>query len=199
MIPLSEDGIRVYTDGGSVTVEDCTVKKMRGGIRLYLSGGATVSNCTAIDCGLTNFNIPTRGQITGSTGNFAYRASDRFSREYRSGQVIQLTIAPSPHIVGPHNIANVSGRSHNIVFTRLPGPTDTNLRPIVVSASKSTIRNETEYPIMLEPSATKNTIFSVGPVTDSGSENKIKRIKPVYIANQTPKIISTALGKVQRR
>ena len=177
MIPLSEDGIRVYTDGGSVTVEDCTVKKMRGGIRLYLSGGATVSNCTAIDCGLTNFNIPTRGQITGSTGNFAYAPLIDFPGN-KSGQVIQLTIAPSPHIVGPHNIANVSGKSHNIIFTRLPGPTDTNLRPIVVSASKSTIRNETEYPIMLEASATKNTIFSVGPVTDSGSDNKVKRIKP---------------------
>ena len=37
MLPLSEDGIRVYTGGGSVTVENCTVKKMRGGIRLYLA------------------------------------------------------------------------------------------------------------------------------------------------------------------
>ena len=90
---------------------------------------------------------------------------------------MQLTIAPSPHIVGPHNIAEISGKNHTIVFRRLPGPTDTNLRPIVVSASKSTIRNETEYPITLEASATKNTIFSVGPVTDRGSENNVKRIK----------------------
>ena len=176
MIPLSEDGIRVYTDGGSVTVEDCTVKKMRGGIRLYLSGGASVSNCTAIDCGLTNFNLPTRGKMTGSIGNFAYAPLIDFPGT-KSGQTIQLTIAPSPHIVGPHNIADISGKGHKIVFSRLPGPTDTNLRPIVISASKSTIRNETEYPIQLESSATRNTIFSVGPVTDRGSDNKVKRIK----------------------
>ena len=177
MIPLSEDGIRVYTHGGSVTVENCTVKKMRGGIRTYLSRNATVSNCTAIDCGLTNFNLPSNGKITGSTGNFAYAPLIDFPGS-KSGQVIQLTIAPSPHIVGPHNIADISGKNHTIVFNRLPGPTDTNLRPIVISASKSTIRNETEYPITLEASATKNTVYSVGLVTDRGSGNIVKRIKP---------------------
>ena len=176
MIPLCEDGIRVYGKGGSVTVENCTVKKMRGGIRTYLSSGATVSNCTVIDCGLTNFNLPTRGMVTGSTGNFAYGPLIDFPGN-KPAQIVQLTIAPSPHIVGPHNIAEISGKNHTFVFRRLPGPTDTNLRPIVVSASKSTIRNETEYPITLEESATKNTIFSVGPVTDRGSENNVKRIK----------------------
>lgn len=176
MIPLSEDGIRVYTGGGSVTVENCIVKKMRGGIRTYLSSGATVSDCTVIDCGLSNFNLPTRGKITGSTGNFAFAPLIDFPGA-KSGQTIQLTIVPSPHIVGPHNIANISGKNHSIVFRRLSGPADTNLRPIVISASKSTIRNETEYPITLEASATKNTIFSVGPVDDRGSDNQVKRIK----------------------
>ena len=180
MIPLSEDGIRVYSHGGSVTVENCTVKKMRGGIRTYLSRGATVSNCTVIDCGLTNFNLPTRGQITGSTGNFAYAPLIDFPGA-KSGQVIGLTIAPSPHIVGPHNIADIAGDNHSIVFRRLPGPIDTNLRPIVVSGSKSTIRNETEYPITLESSASKNTIFSFGPVTDRGSGNVVKPIKQADI------------------
>ena len=176
MIPLSEDGIRVYTNGGSVTVENCTVKMMRGGIRLYLASGGTVSNCTVIDCGLTNFNLPTRGQINGSTGNFAYGPVLDFPGN-KSGQTIQLTIAPSPHIVGPHNIADIAGNSHTLIFRRLPGPIDTKLRPIVVTGSKSTIRNETEYPIMLEASATKNTIYSFGPVTDRGSGNTVKRIE----------------------
>ena len=177
MIPLCEDGIRVYSGGGSVTVENCTVKKMRGGIRTYLSGGATVTGCMAIDCGLTNFNLPPRGQIAASTGNFSFAPLIDFPGK-KSGQVIQLTIAPSPNIVGPHNIANISGNNHRIVFRRLPGPIDTNLRPIVVSASKSTIRNETEYPITLDSSATENTIFSFGPVTNRGSDNTVKKIKP---------------------
>ena len=176
MIPLSEDGIRVYSHGGSVTVENCTVKKMRGGIRTYLSSGAIVTNCTSIDCGLTNFNLPRRGQIAGSTGNFAFAPLIDFPGD-KPGQVIQLTIAPSPNIVGPHNIADIRGNSHRIVFTRLPGPIDTNLRPIVISASNSMIRNETEYPIKLESSASKNTIFSFGPVTGRGSDNNVQQIK----------------------
>ena len=194
MLPLSEDGIRVYTHGGTVTVENCTVKKMRGGIRTYLSGGATVSNCTAIDCGLTNFNLPKRGQIVGSAGNFAYAPLIDFPGS-KSGQVIQLTILPSPHIVGPHNIAEIRGDNHRIVFTRLPGPIDTNLRPIVISASDSTIRNETEYPIKLESSATKNTIFSFGPVTDRGSGNRVKQIEPATSKSDSPDNLYRTLGK----
>ena len=186
MIPLSEDGIRVYKDGGSVTVENCTVKKMRGGIRLYLSSGANVSNCTAIDCGRTNFNLPTRGRITGSTGNFAFAPLINFPGS-KSGETIELTIAPSPHFVGSHNIADIDGRNHNIVFHRLSGPIDTNLRPIIVSASNSTIRNETEYPITLEASATKNTIFSFGPVTGNTRENMVKRIKQTASNGNSPK------------
>ncbi len=50
MLPLAEDGIRAYSRSGSVTVENCTVKRMRGGIRLYLASKATVANSTAIDC-----------------------------------------------------------------------------------------------------------------------------------------------------
>ncbi|QEG40910.1 right-handed parallel beta-helix repeat-containing protein [Roseimaritima ulvae] len=175
MIPLCEDGIRVYTHGGSVTVENCTVKKMRGGIRLYLASHATVKNCTAIDCGHTNFNMPRRGQVVGSSGNFAYGPLSDF-RLSRSNQDLELTILPSPHRVGPHNLADVLGNNHNIVFHRTPGPLDTDLRPIVVTGEGSTIRNETEYPIVLEATASGNTIVSFGPVTDHGDSNKVSNI-----------------------
>ncbi|WP_197231387.1 right-handed parallel beta-helix repeat-containing protein [Novipirellula artificiosorum] len=176
MIPLSEDGIRVYTDGGSVTVENCTVKKMRGGIRLYLARHATVINSTAIDCGSTNFNLPSGGMVTGSTGNFAYAPLSDF-RLGKSGQALELTILPSPHALGPHNLADILGNDHHIVFHRTEGPLDTNLRPIVIEGDGSTIRNETEYPITLQSSASGNTVVSFGPVTDLGSNNKISRIE----------------------
>lgn len=175
MIPLSEDGIRVYTRGGSVTVENCTVKKMRGGIRLYLASHATVTNSTAIDCGHTNFNLPTGGKLTGSTGNFAYGPLSDF-RLSKSRQDIELTILPSPHAVGPHNLADILGSNHNIILHRTKGPLDTNLRPIVIQGDDSTIRNETEYPIVLQLSASGNTVTSLGPVTDLGSNNKVSRI-----------------------
>lgn len=170
MIPLSEDGIRVYAGGGSVVVENCTVKKMRGGIRLYLASRAKVTNCTATDCGHTNFNLPNGGKISGSTGNFAYAPLSDF-RLSRSRQQVELTILPSPHAVGPHNLADILGSDHDIVFHRTPGPLDTQLRPIVIEADNSTIRNETEYPIILQPTASGNTVVSFGQVTDLGANN----------------------------
>ena len=148
----------------------------RGGIRLYLASRATVTNSTAIDCGHTNFNMPSGGKITGSTGNFAYAPLSDF-RLSKSRQDIELTILPSPHNVGPHNLADILGSNHNIVFHRTKGPLDTNLRPIVIQGDGSTIRNETEYPIVLQVSASGNTVASFGPVTDLGSKNKISRIE----------------------
>ena len=84
---------------------------------------------------------------------------------------------PSPHAVGPHNVADVQGSGHNIVFHRSAGPIDPNLRPIVVKDDNSTIKNETEYPIILLSSASGNTVESFGPVTDLGTNNKVSRIK----------------------
>ena len=184
MLPLAEDGIRVYTGGGSVIVENCIVKKMRGGIRLYLASSATVIDSTAIDCGWTNFNLPGRGKIKGSAGNFAYAPLSDF-RLSKSRQDIELSILPSPHAVGPHNVADIQGSGHNIVFHRSDGPIDPNLRPIVVKDDDSTIRNETEYPIILLSSASGNTVESFGPVTDLGTNNKVSRIeRPKSSKNQ---------------
>ncbi len=178
MYPLSEDGIRVYTRGGSVTVENCTVKKMRGGIRVYLASRATVTNSTAVDCGWTNFNLPRGGKITGSAGNFAYAPLSDF-RLSRSNQDIELTILPSPHAVGPHNVADILGSNHTIVFHRSAGPIDTDLRPIVVTGDNSTIRNETEYPIILQSSAKGNRVVSFGEVTDNGTDNRISQMEQI--------------------
>ena len=178
MLPLSEDGIRVYTGGGSVTVENCTVKKMRGGIRVYLASRAFVTNSTAIDCGSTNFNLPRGGKITGSTGNFAYAPLSDF-RLSKSNQDIELTILPSPHALGPHNVADILGSNHTIILHRSEGPIDTNLRPIVVTGDNSFIRNETEYPIILQSSAKGNTVVSFGKVTDNGTDNRVSHMEQI--------------------
>ena len=167
---LSEDGFRQYTGVGSVTIENCTAKKMRGGIRLYLGGDATVTNSTAVDCGSTNFNLPADGVITNSSGNFAYAPLSDF-RLGRSRAQIEWTVIPSPNTTGPHNLADIEGNSHNIIFHRTPGPVDTNPRSIVITGNNSTIINETEYPIILEATASGNTIISCGTITDNGSNN----------------------------
>ena len=168
---LSEDGIRAYGQTGSVTVENCVVEKMRGGIRLYLASSATVSNSSSIDSGLSNFNMPNNGKIINSSGNFTY-APLNDHRLSRSGQDIEMTILPSPNAIGSHNIADILGNSHDIVFHRVSGPEDTQEeRAIVVSGNNSTIRNETEYRIILESGTQGNTIISAGDVIDNGNNN----------------------------
>ena len=179
MFTITEDGIRVYSGGGSVRVENTTVKKTRGGIRLYLASSATVINSTAIDCGSTNFNLPNGGTITGSSGNFAYGPLSDF-RLGKSNQKIDMTILPSPNAMGDHNIADIQGNGHTIVFHRTPGPRDTTTRPIVVEGKNSTIRNETEYSIILASTSSGNTIESCGKVTDNGKNNKITQITGTF-------------------
>ena len=83
---------------------------------------------------------------------------------------------PSPNAMGDHNIADIQGDNHTIVFYRVPGPRDTTNRAIVVTGNNSTIRNETEYAVILEPSASGNTVVSAGPVTDRGNDNKVSQI-----------------------
>jgi hypothetical protein len=184
---LSEDGIRQYTGVGSITVENCTVKKMRGGLRLYLGGKATVINSTAIDCGTTNWNLPNNAVVTKSSGNFAYAPLSDF-RLSRSGMNIEWTIIPSPNATGPHNLVDLLGSNHNIVFHRTSGPIDTDLRPIVISGDDSTIINETEYPIILESGAVRNTIVSCGSVIDNGRDNVISECDNPILSVENPNI-----------
>ncbi|MCH6259054.1 carbohydrate-binding protein [Puniceicoccaceae bacterium K14] len=169
---LCEDGIRMYNGTKSVTVENCTTKRMRSGIRLYLAEGGTTTDSYAIDNESTNFNLPAGGTITNSSGNFGYGPISDF-RLGRNNQDIELTIIPSPNAIGPHNIADVQGNGHNIVFHRSPGPLDNTTRAIVVTGNNSTIVNETEYRIILESGTSGNTIISCGPVTDNGSGNSV--------------------------
>ena len=173
---LAEDGIRSYGATGSVTVDNSVVRGMRGGIRLYLASSATVSNSTAVDNGSTNWNLPNNGRVTNSSGNFTY-APLNDHRLSRSRQNIDMTILPSPNAIGSHNIADILGNDHEIVFRRAPGPEDTQeQRVIVVSGDGSTIRNETEYTIVLESGANDNRIISAGDVIDNGRNNDVSRI-----------------------
>ena len=175
MMSLAEDGIRSYSRSGSVTVENSTVKRMRGGIRLYLADSATVSNSVAIDNGNTNFNLPRNAVVENSAGNFTNGPLHDFAAS-RSGQNLELTILPSPNAVGSHNITDIHGDDHTIVFHRGNGPEDTDERRVIkVYGNNSTIRNETEYTIELDADSSGNTIISAGEVHDSGS-NRVSRI-----------------------
>ncbi len=62
---------------------------------------------------------------------------------------------------------------------------DTDRRPIVVKGDNSVIRNETEYRVVLDSSASGNTVVSFGPVTDLGKGNKVSRIGPPKVGAVT--------------
>ena len=172
---LAEDGIRSYGGIGSVRVENSTVRRMRGGIRLWLAASATVVNSTAVDNGDTNYNLPRNAVVDRSVGNFSNGPLHDFAGS-RSGQDLDITILASPNAIGSHDITNILGDDHDIVFRRANGPEDSDEQRVIrVSGNNSTIRNETEYAVVLESGTRGNTVVSAGDVRDNGS-NDVRRI-----------------------
>lgn len=174
---LCEDGIRMYDIPGSVTVENCTVKKMRGGIRLYLGGPATVKDCTVMHCEYTNYNLPAHGKLSGSSGGFSFGPLSDY-RLGRSRTKAEWTILRSPHASGDHNIMDIHGNGHHIVLNRERGPVDRReKRMIVITGRDSTIINNTEYTISLASGAKGNKISSYGSVKGNVEANTVTKIR----------------------
>lgn len=173
---ICEDGIRMYNDTGSIIVENCTVKKMRGGIRLYLGGPAVVKKCNVQLCENTAYNLPKGGEVIESRGDFSFSPISDY-RLNRNNTKAEWTILRSPQATGNHNIMDLLGNNHHITLNRTKGPLDKKeKRAIVVTGSNSTIINNTEYTIVLEKTAKNNTIQSFGPVKDQGSNNQVKKL-----------------------
>ncbi len=205
MINCTEDGIRAYKGAGHMIVENCVVKKTRGGIKLYMARRATVSNCRVLDCVVQGYSVPSGGVIKNSSGNAAYGPLLYVHFDSHSNQTIDLEVLPSPHALGDHPLAAVRGRGHSITFSRAGDPTPEPLRPIIVGypmrfdflcvnypevpegyeehfakyspktyeASNITIENGTTHPVLLGTLSQENTIASVGPVRDHGSNNSV--------------------------
>lgn len=173
---LSEDGIRMYAIPGSVTVENCTVRKMRGGIRLYLGGPAVVKDCTVQFCQYTAYNLPKGGEIIDSSGDFSFAPIADY-RLGRSSTKAEWTILPSKFAAGKHNLLDLQGHNHHITLKQGKGiHTKAETRAIVITGSGSTIINKTEYAVVLAKSSKDNKVQSFGPVTDEGSNNKVRKL-----------------------
>ena len=133
MLNLTEDGIRAYPINGSVTVENCIVKKTRGGIKLYLAkGDVMVRNCKVLDSIVQGYSLPSGGKIINSSGNAAYGPLIYMHFSGTSNHRIDLNILPAPHAVGNHVFAAIRGEGHTINLTQSGSPIDATLRPIVV-------------------------------------------------------------------
>ena len=132
MLNLSEDGIRAYPGTGHVTVDNCKVVKARGGIKLYMAKGATVSNCQVLDCVVQGYSLPSRGTIAHCSGNAAYGPLLYIHFDSHGSQHIDLEVLPSPHGLGDHPLAAINGSAHSIHFTAQGNPVHETLRPIIV-------------------------------------------------------------------
>ena len=135
MFNLTEDGIRAYNIPGSVTVENCTVKKCRGGIKLYMAkGDVNVSNCTVLDCVIQGYSLNSGGKIKNCRGNAAYGPLIYVHSDGFKNQEIDIEVLPAPYAVGDHVFAAIKGSGHKIKLTQAKksGPLDATLRPIVV-------------------------------------------------------------------
>ena len=132
MLNLSEDGIRAYPGTGHVTVENCKVMKSRGGIKLYMAKGATVSNCQVLDCVIQGYSLPSRGTMTRCSGNAAYGPLLYVHFDSHAFQRIDLQVLPSPHELGDHPLAAINGHDHSIHVTASDDVTPETLRPIIV-------------------------------------------------------------------
>ena len=132
MLNCTEDGIRAYKGAGDMIVENCVVKKTRGGIKLYMAKSARVSNCQVLDCVVQGYSVPSGGVISNSSGNAAYGPLLYIHFDKHSSQRIDLKVIPSPHGLGDHPLAAIKGRGHSIKFTHAEDATPEELRPIIV-------------------------------------------------------------------
>ncbi len=203
MICLAEDGIRAYLDGerhgktrrtGDITVEGCTVKRMRGGIALSLaSGRVTVRDCVVTESGYPGcaYSVPSKGSIRNCRGDAAYTPLLHLGYSHKSSADIELELLDAPRYTGNDLLALLNGSYHKIKITK----PDTDSKPLPVdlkivcgqtyradeedvgktSAKSITLDNQTRQPVLLTDLSSGCTITSQGAVTDRGSGNKIIR------------------------
>ncbi|MEM9656852.1 MAG: right-handed parallel beta-helix repeat-containing protein, partial [Planctomycetota bacterium] len=132
MINCTEDGIRAYKGAGDILVENCVVKKTRGGIKLYMAKSARVEHCQVLDCVVQGYSVPRGGVIANCSGNAAYGPLLYVHFDSHTDQQIELEVLPSPHELGDHPLAAINGRGHSITFTQADDANHATARPIIV-------------------------------------------------------------------
>jgi hypothetical protein len=127
MISLSEDGIRLYDQGGgghetgSTTIRRCTVRQMRRGICTGLGKAAdTVVDCEVRDCVAAGFNIGGGDVISNCRADAKY--SEALSCPYAEsdGANVELQILDSRGGLSNDLLATLNGRNHVVrLFTEI--------------------------------------------------------------------------------
>jgi len=128
MISLSEDGIRLYSDGGDghptgpTTIRRCTVRQMRRGICTGLGPGADrVIDCEVLDCVAAGFNIGSGDRLENCRANARYAEALSCPYHASRGAVVDLEILDSRAGLANDLLATINGRNHQVhLHTRNP-------------------------------------------------------------------------------
>lgn len=203
MMSLQEEGIRAYNAGNTVidgvaysrgtsniTVRDCTVKFMRGGVTVaQASGTVLVDNVTALGCE-QGFSGPSNSTFTNCKGNVKY--GPIWGTAYSSDHDfdVDITILTSSNYYnGSKQVAYIGGYDHNMTFrTDITSP-DQSFQ-FKISGSNSAVRNVssnstdltssnieinnlTDFPLVLHSDSSGTSGTSCGDITDNGSNNNV--------------------------
>lgn len=211
MLALAEDGIRAYNNGdnngksrrtGTITVLNCTVKRMRGAISLSLaSQPARVENCTVIEAGWTGdgYNVPSGSIVKNCRGDAAFSPLLNQARSNKRGADIGIEVLDAAKYCGNHPLAVVNGADHRVTLTRRgvkPFPLNLNIllgsagdeasaeedaregRAATAVFSKNVrLTNETDQPVLLSEKSSACVVTTAGPVSDHGTANKVTALK----------------------
>lgn len=190
MKSLQEEGIRAYNGGetvidgkeykrgtSNVTVLNCTIHQMRGGVTLtHATGKKYVEGCTATGCE-RGYAIGS-GDIVDCKGDALY--GPVFGVDYKSDRGIAADITVLPN-AGAFNgeglLAKIIGRDHRITLRCADTKVAQNLPVSIDDSSNVEIHNLTPYPLQLGPNSAGTTGESRGPVKKGGTNNQVGKIK----------------------
>ncbi len=206
-IGLTEDGIRAYLEGkhksgetrrtGHITVENCAINGMRGGITLALAGSATVTKSLAINCS-HGYSLPANSTIKNCIGNATNGPLLTLPYSHKGNSEIELELLPSEIVIGDHPLAQITGSGHKITITARSDAAPAKLRPILIGstgdryteesadsselqkrnhASNIDLTNLTKHPVELGPYSASCQINTQGDVLkNEGKGNKIRKL-----------------------
>ncbi len=202
MLSLTEDGIRAYVRGtnkdgetrntGHVTVENCTIVRMRGAIALAAAGGAAVTDTTVRESAGA-YGLPSDCTVRRCKGDASYGPLVYVPYSNRRNADVELELVETDRDAGDHNLANIVGRDHKIKITYSGKSRPKRMRPIVLgstgerhrednteeaelreknSAGGITLVNETPHPVILSEYASDCIVYTRSKVDDDGDHNK---------------------------
>ncbi len=202
MLSLTEDGIRAYVRGtnkdgetrntGHVTVENCTIVRMRGAIALAAASSATVTDTTVRESAGA-YGLPSDCVVRRCKGDASYGPLVYVPYSNRRNADVELELVETDKDAGDHNLANIVGSDHKIRITYSGKRRPKKQRQIVLGSTGDryrddntdekelreknyargvTLINETPHPVFLTEFSSNCEVITRGSVKDRGDDNR---------------------------